>query len=380
MTSRGKPFQLMTGLVLSAFVIEAIIMVFLSYLPPLPTGLALLIDASLLSCLLFPLLYWLSFRPLIRQVNERQQIAKELERLNNDLDNQVNTKTSQLLKANEVLILEVERRKEVEEKLKATQRHMLLQEKMASIGQLAAGVAHEINNPIGFVSSNLNTLRSYIEKIEKFIMSQLENMPPEKLTQLREKLKIDYILKDIPELIQESMDGTERVAAIVKNLKSFSRLDEEKYTAVNLNDCIEDTLKMIWNELKYKATVTKQFTDLPKTQCFPLQLSQVFMNILVNAAHSIEGQGEITIKTWHQDGIINIAISDSGCGIENKYFNRLFEPFFTTKEVGKGTGLGLSISYDIVSKHNGKIFVESELGKGTTFTVQLPVTSEKPRN
>ena len=316
-------------------------MVFLSYLPPLPTGLGLLIDASLLSCLLFPLLYWLSFRPLIRQVNERQQIARELERLNNDLDNQVNTKTSQLLKANEVLILEVEHRKEIEEKLKATQSQMLLQEKMASIGQLAAGVAHEINNPIGFVSSNLNTLRSYIEKIEKFIMSQLENMPPGELTQLREKLKIDHILKDLPELIQESIDGTARVAAIVKNLKSFSRLDDEKYTAVNLNDCIEDTLKMIWNELKYKATITKQFTDLPKTQCFPLQLSQVFINILVNAAHSIEGQGTITIKTWHQDGIINIVISDSGCGIENKYFNRLFEPFFTTKEVGKGTGLGL---------------------------------------
>lgn len=376
MTNQRKPFRLLIGLIISVFVLESIIMLILSYLPPLPVGLGLLVDSTLLSFTLLPVIYLLTFRPLMQEINERQQVAKELECLNDELDNKVREKTSQLLSANAVLTLEVKQRKAVEEKLKATQSQMLLQEKMASIGQLAAGVAHEINNPIGFISSNLNTLGGYIGKIEKFVMSQLENLPSDELTQLRNKLKIDYILKDSPELIQESIEGTERVTAIVKNLRSFSRLDEEKYTAVNLNDCIEDSLKMVWNELKYKVTVTKEFTDLPKTQCFPLQISQVIMNILVNAAHSIEEQGSITIKTWHQGGIINIAIADSGCGIENKYFNRLFEPFFTTKEVGKGTGLGLSISYDIVKKHNGKILVESELGKGTTFTVQIPVKSE----
>ncbi|MDA3902782.1 MAG: hypothetical protein PF441_04945 [Desulfuromusa sp.] len=306
MTNQRNPFLLLIGLTMSVFVLEAIIMLFLSYLPPLHVELELLVDATLLTCSLFPIIYWLAFRPLIREINERQQIAGELERLNNELDNKVREKTSQLLSANEVLTLEVEQRKDVEEKLKATQSQMLLQEKMASIGQLAAGVAHEINNPIGFISSNLNTLRGYVGKIEKFVMSQLGNMPSEELAQLRNKLKIDYILKDSPELIQESIDGTERVTAIVKNLKSFSRLDEEKYSAVNLNDCVEDSLKMIWNELKYKATVTKEFTDLPKTQCFPLQISQVLMNLMVNAAHSIDKQGTIIIKTWHQDGIINI--------------------------------------------------------------------------
>ena len=160
----------------------------------------------------------------------------------------------------------------------------------------------------------------------------------------------------------------------MQGLKSFSRVDEaEEHILADINECLESTLNIVWNELKYKATVTKQYGNLPHANCNPQQLNQVFMNLLVNAAHAIEKQGEIAIKTWQQDRSIFVSISDTGCGIAEENLSRIFEPFFTTKEVGKGTGLGLSISYDIVKKHAGELTVQSELGKGTIFTIQLPI-------
>ncbi|HDH52885.1 MAG TPA: histidine kinase, partial [Nitrospirae bacterium] len=268
--------------------------------------------------------------------------------------------------------------------LKATQAQMLQKEKMASIGQLAAGVAHEINNPMGFISSNLGTLGKYVNKLSEFINTQMgviESLKSpeisEELTEKRKKLKLDYILKDVQELINESLEGAERVKKIVQNLKTFSRVDESEYKYADINECIESTLNIVWNELKYKAAVKKDYQKLPLTKCYPQQLNQVFMNLLVNAAHSIEKQGEIKIKTWNGSGFINVSISDTGCGIPADKINRIFEPFFTTKEVGKGTGLGLSISYDIVKKHNGEIIVDSEIGKGATFTVKIPVMEGK---
>ncbi|GBD95317.1 sporulation kinase E [bacterium BMS3Abin06] len=268
--------------------------------------------------------------------------------------------------------------------LKTTQAQILQREKMASIGQLAAGVAHEINNPMGFISSNLGTLGKYVNKLSEFINTQtsvIESLKSseisEELTEKRKKLKLDYILKDVQELINESLEGAERVKKIVQNLKTFSRVDEAEYKYADINECIESTLNIVWNELKYKAAVEKDYQKLPLTKCYPQQLNQVFMNLLVNAAHSIEKQGEIKIKTWNGNGFINVSISDTGCGIPADKINRIFEPFFTTKEVGKGTGLGLSISYDIVKKHNGEINIDSEIGKGTVFTVKIPVMEGK---
>ncbi len=268
--------------------------------------------------------------------------------------------------------------------LKLTQAQILQQEKMASIGQLAAGVAHEINNPMGFISSNLGSLNKYLEKIFEYIRlvteaAQETNNPAvdERLGIARRRLKMDFVLDDVHRLIAESLDGAERVKTIVQSLKTFSRADQGVMQNADINECIETTLNIIWNELKYKSMVKKEYGALPLTRCFPQQLNQVFMNLLVNAAHAIETQGEIMIRTWSEDGAICASVADTGCGIPADNLGRIFEPFFTTKEVGKGTGLGLSIAYDIVKKHNGEIVVRSEVGKGTTFTVRIPVLSEK---
>jgi two-component system NtrC family sensor kinase len=269
--------------------------------------------------------------------------------------------------------------------LKSAQSQILQQEKMASIGQLAAGVAHEINNPMGFIISNINSLNKYTVKVMDYLKTQADvidksangRCDPEALNKLLEKkrsLKIDYISEDIVNLIRESLDGADRVKKIVQDLKNFSRIDETEYKMADINAGIDSTINIIWNELKYKASLVKEFGDIPPTKCNPGQLNQVFMNLLMNAVQAIEQHGEIRVKTWHEDNFIKVSIADSGCGIPEDKLGRIFEPFFTTKEVGKGTGLGLSIVYDIVKKHNGDIHVQSEIGKGTTFILSIPIT------
>jgi len=262
--------------------------------------------------------------------------------------------------------------------LKAAQSQMLQREKMASVGQLAAGMAHEINNPVGFVTSNLATLARYIDRLTEYIeilQQEAGSVASEKLQTARKELKIGYIAEDAKDLIKESLDGTDRVSAIVRGLKSFSRVDEAQRQAADINECLEATLNIVWNELKYNASVTKEYGDLPLTLCNPQQLNQVFMNLLVNAAQAIDKQGEIRISTSHADNLILVSIADTGCGIAPENLSHIFEPFFTTKEIGKGTGLGLSISYDIIKQHGGDIEVASEPGRGTTFTVKIPVVT-----
>ncbi len=272
------------------------------------------------------------------------------------------------------------------ETLKKSQSQIIQQEKMASIGQLAAGVAHEINNPVGFINSNLSTLNNYTKKLQTYIKT-LENTLPDSTTNeirseiesTKKSLKIDYILNDMPELIAESQDGTDRVKKIVQNLKSFSRIDENEQTEADINECLESTINIIWNELKYKATIIKEYEDIPPTLCYPQQLNQVFMNLMINAVHAMEKQGEIIIRSSCALNSISVSITDNGCGIPEKNLKHIFEPFFTTKEAGKGTGLGMSIAYDIIKKHHGSIEVESEVDKGTTFTVVLPVIKKPPK-
>ena len=270
--------------------------------------------------------------------------------------------------------------------LKSAHAQVLQQEKMASIGQLAAGVAQEINNPTGFIMSNLGSLLKYAAKLSEFIKVQAaalddlarqggENRQAaaEKVGEKRRSLKIDYIMGDLETLVEESLEGAERIKKIVQDLKSFSRVDEAECKTADLNAGLDSTINIVWNELKYKAAVRKDYGELPQIRCNPGQLNQVFMNILVNAAHAIEKQGEITVKTRYEEGRVYVSISDTGCGIPEDRLEKIFEPFYTTKEVGKGTGLGLSIAYDIVKKHNGEIRVESTVGRGTTFTVKIPV-------
>ena len=272
--------------------------------------------------------------------------------------------------------------------LRKVHSQMLQQDKMASIGQLAAGVAHEINNPVGFIMSNLNSLQRYSCRIMEFLDAQSaavsELMHGEKgqrgeiakkIERLRQDAKIDFIMEDMSKLIKESLEGAERVKNIVLDLKGFSRSEESELKPNDINAGIESTINIVWNELKYKAALKRHYGDIPLTRCNLGQLNQVFMNLLMNAVQAIKDNGEITVRTWADGGNIYIAVSDTGCGIPEQNLGRIFDPFFTTKEVGSGTGLGLSMSYDIIKEHKGDIKVESRMGEGATFTVRLPITS-----
>jgi two-component system NtrC family sensor kinase len=280
---------------------------------------------------------------------------------------------------------------ELEEAQKKAVLQLLQSEKMASVGQLAAGVAHEINNPTGFVSSNLKTLSDYQKDLSRLIVeyrtlvSTLVDQPsatvvPNMLAEqarviaaLENEIDIGFILKDIPDLIEESREGTERIKKIVMDLKDFAHPGMDKTCEVDINHGIESTLNVVWNELKYNATVTKDLSDLPKIKGYPQQLNQVFMNILVNAGQAIPEKGEIQIRTRASDGHVEIRIQDTGTGISPENLKKIFDPFFTTKEIGKGTGLGLHVVHSIVEKHRGTVEVTSEVGRGTTFTISLPV-------
>ena len=282
----------------------------------------------------------------------------------------------------EQLAASLAHQRELNRKLEEAQNQLLQSEKMASLGQLAAGVAHELNNPIGFVRSNVTTLKGYLDSlfgiIQAYDTKAAESMPPEALAALaaiKQREDFDFLHEDIFQLLAESQDGLTRVQDIVQNLKDFSRVGESGFGWADLHACLDSTLNIIWNELKYKCTVVKHYDQtLPQVYCIASQLNQVFMNLLVNAGHAIAEKGEITITTRQTpDGTVQVAISDTGCGIAAEHLPHLIEPFFTTKPNGKGTGLGLSITYGIIGKHKGSIDVSSEVGKGTTFTVNLPV-------
>ena len=260
--------------------------------------------------------------------------------------------------------------------LEAAQKQLVQAEKLASIGQLAAGVAHEINNPIGYVHSNIGTLQTYITELMK-LLDAYETLPENNVIHaLRQRIDMAYLREDMPSLIRESQEGITRVKKIVQDLKDFSHVDSSQdWQSADLHHGIDSTLNIVSNEIKYKAEVVKQYGALPSVECLPSQLNQVFMNLLVNAAHAMGAErGTITIRTGTQEDKVWLEFEDNGNGIPPELQQRIFDPFFTTKPVGKGTGLGLSLSYGIVQKHHGNIAVRSEVGKGTTFRIVLPVT------
>jgi signal transduction histidine kinase len=279
------------------------------------------------------------------------------------------------------LELNYERIKQTNNRLEEAQNQLLQSEKMASIGQLAAGVAHEINNPIGFVSSNLGSLRGYVEPIFD-LLALLKDQPREALpAELRDALvrldkavDLEFVQEDLPQLLNESEDGLLRVKKIVQDLKDFSRVDHADWQDADLNAGLDSTLNVVMNEVKYKAEVRKDYGVLPPVRCIAAQLNQVFMNLIVNAAHAIAERGTITLVTRAvDDDWVCVEISDTGSGMSEEVKRRIFEPFFTTKPVGQGTGLGLSLSFSIVQKHGGRIEVDSEIGVGTRFKVWIPV-------
>jgi signal transduction histidine kinase len=277
------------------------------------------------------------------------------------------------------------------------QSQIVQNEKLASIGQLAAGVAHEMNTPVGFVASNFQTLESYVKKFRTLmemyedIVKQIEISDKlqllkkaEAIAQAYQTMKMDFILKDIQGLFSESREGLERVTDIIQNLRDFSRIDQaENIGEYNINDGINATLSVARNEIKYDAEVKTEFSEVPTIFCNSGQINQVLLNIILNAVQAIKSEGDekkgiITIKTYAVDNNVFCQISDNGPGIAPETIKKIFDPFFTTKPVGKGTGLGLSISYDIiVNKHNGKILVDSTAGKGATFTIILPIKTKQ---
>ncbi|MBW8039008.1 MAG: HAMP domain-containing protein [Planctomycetes bacterium] len=337
--------------------------------------------------------------------DEIGQLARAFDMMTSDLkgsttsiDN-LNKEIAERKQAEDTLRSTYEELENANHGLKEMQSQMVQSEKLASIGQLAAGVAHEMNTPIGFVASNFQTLESYVDKIKKLLgmygelTNEIDTLGKSELLnkataigKSREDMKIDFVLEDIQELFDDSKEGLDRVTDIIQTLRDFSRIDRsgslEKY---DLNEGIKATLIVAQNEIKYDADVKTEFSELPRILCHSDQINQVLLNILVNAVQAInsrqrEGMGAITIKTYAADSEVICEISDDGPGIDPDTLSKIFDPFFTTKSAGEGTGLGLSVSYDIiVHKHDGKLLAESTVDKGTKFTIKLPI-AVKERN
>ena len=313
----------------------------------------------------------------LKDISDRKLAEEALQQAQSGLETLVKNRTAELQARNTEL-------SELNARLSATQEQLLQSEKMASIGQLAAGVAHEINNPIGYVHSNLGSLEGYLTDLFQIldayvaVESQLPANAPAAAELRRQKTSLDleFLREDIPKLMAESKEGITRVKKIVQDLKDFSHVDSSReWKWADLHHGLDSTLNVVNNEIKYKADVVKEYGVLPQVECLPSELNQVFLNLLVNAAHAMPDgvRGSITLRSGCDDHQVWIEVEDTGSGIAPENLKRIFDPFFTTKPIGKGTGLGLSLSYGIVKKHGGGIAVSSELGRGTTFRVTLPI-------
>lgn len=276
--------------------------------------------------------------------------------------------------------------RESEQILKSQENQLILADRLASVGQLAAGIAHEVNNPLGYVMSNLETLAGYLESVggawehmsslteaaRRSGNVSLQRLTDEFETYVKER-KLPFILEDLPNVIAESREGASRIRDIVSHLKIFVRCDEMELKQFDVNEAVETALKLAWHELKYKCRVEKKLREIPPIMCHPGQIVQVFMNLFVNAAHAIGDFGRVDVESELRDSLVRITVKDTGRGIAPEHLKKLFTPFFTTKPIGTGTGLGLSVSLGIINNHGGHIEVESTLGKGTTFVIYLPM-------
>ncbi|MCX5871150.1 MAG: ATP-binding protein [Deltaproteobacteria bacterium] len=316
----------------------------------------------------------LANRQLEEEIGHRRLAESELQLLNQTLEERVAQRTVAL--------------EEMNRELQETHATILHQDKMACIGQLAAGIAHDINNPIGFVSHNLDTFERYLERLSQFFTLQIgvierrgDNELAAACMKGRRDFGIDEILREMPVMLAECRDGTTRISQTVQGLRNFSCKEIPRREFTDLHQCIDSTLALIRHELHAKIEVVRDYGNIPRCYCCAAQMNQVFLNLFINATQAIAGQGKIHIQSWAEDKKIWITISDNGCGIPPDQLEHIFEPFFTTKEVGVGTGLGLSIVYDIVTRHKGIIEAVSKPGTGTTFTLCLPIDLRtKPRD
>jgi two-component system NtrC family sensor kinase len=316
---------------------------------------------------------------------DRCSIERSLELMSQELlerNDQLRDELAIRQRTEQALLQEKAEQEALIKKLESAHNQLLHAEKMASIGQLAAGMAHEINNPIGFVSSNLGTLGDYVAGLLDVIAafeaeeSELSEAAMRRVVAIKERVELKFLREDLLPLLQESEEGLRRVRQIVRDMVDFSQVDDTHWHRADLHKGLDSTLNIVRNELKYVADVVKDYGTIPDVECLPSQLNQVFLNMLVNAAQAIKGKrGKITVRTGKVGpGHVFVEIADDGEGIPPENLKRIFDPFFTTRPVGKGTGLGLSLCYGIVSKHQGKIEVRSEPGVGSAFRVVLPVS------
>lgn len=338
---------------------------------------------------------------VLQDVTQKKLAEIDPQRRQLDLEQLVEKRTAQLAEANRRLEEDIRQREKTDTELHArnaeltalnaqysrAQEQLVQSEKLASIGQLAAGVAHEINNPVGYIFSNFGTLENYLQSLFEMLAAYEEAEPnvsspavADSLKNMREKVELDFLKEDIPVLMRESKEGIVRVRKIVQDLKDFSRVDSnQEWQWANLHEGIDSTLNIVTNETKYKADIIRNYGSIPDVECLPSQINQVVMNLVVNAAHAIGPErGTITISTGSEGPQVWIDVADTGSGIPKESLSRIFDPFYTSKPIGKGTGLGLSLSYGIVQKHHGRIDVETEVGKGTRFRVTLPVRHPDP--
>ena len=287
-----------------------------------------------------------------------------------------------LLHAARFYKLDLERRntelQESKAALERLQAQIVQSEKMASLGQLAAGVAHELNNPAGFIYGNMDVLKDCASGVER-LLSFYESIPlsaedAEKVHQIKDEIDYENTLVDLRSIIADCHEGAERIRDVVQNLRLFSRLDEAEFKKVDIHEGLDSTIRLLARYYNSgQITLYREYSELPPVDCYAGQLNQVWLNLLVNAAHALKGGGEVRISTRRENDHVIVAISDNGCGIQPEHLNRIFDPFFTTKPVGEGTGLGLSVTYSIIERHGGQIVVESIVGKGTTFTITIPI-------
>jgi signal transduction histidine kinase len=302
---------------------------------------------------------------LEEEISHRCKAESELHLLNETLEERVVQRTTAL--------------EEMNKEVQAKHATILHQDRMACIGQLAAGIAHDINNPVGFISHNLVILDRYLKRLKQF--ADLQNLliksraDAELITAWERSWKdfdIHGLFHELPIMLSECRDGTARISQTVQSLRNFSHKEIPQLKLTDLHQSIESSLSILCHQLRNKIEIVRDYGTIPRLDCYPGQMNQVFLNLLINATQAIADEGEIAVRTWADDRQIYVSISDNGCGIPADKLERIFEPFFTTKDVGVGTGLGLSIVYDIVTRHQGRIEVVSEVGNGTTFTLSLP--------
>jgi len=298
----------------------------------------------------------------------------QLHELNKNLEELVHQRTLELETSHEAL-------KRAYVDLQNAHEQLVHTEKMASLGQLVAGIAHEIKNPLNFIYGNTSFLADYTQKMQ-MILESFENLQSlsdgdrSKIRQIKESANYSFIKEDLRTLIDNFAEGARRINNIVSDLRTFSRMDTEKISEIDLHSSVEISLNLLRNQYKNRVEIHKEYGDIPRIQGFSGKISQVFLNLLSNAFHAIQDKGDVWIRTKATNGIVEVEIEDNGVGIPKEHMGRIFEPFFTTKPVGQGTGLGLSISYGIIEQHHGKILVSSIPQKGSTFTIRLPIIQE----